>query len=101
MTLPREPNHEDALHRHQVDLNSELLRGRAEIAKFIRVSGQTLDYFLDIGLFPIFRGGPKRGYIFTTKWLVIQGIEAAAKTKVKTGRQYYNGVKTHTSTEKS
>ena len=100
MTFPRDPHRDDTLHRPQIDLNTELLRGRAEIAKFIRVSGQTLDYFLDIGLFPIFRGGPKRGFIFTTKSLIIQGIEAAAKTKVKSGRQYYNGAKPHTSTEK-
>lgn len=66
----------------EYDNSSELLRGRREIAEYIRASPKIVDRLIDLGIIPIFRpGGTDEGLMYTTKRLINQGFENAAGSK--------------------
>ncbi len=55
----------------------DILRGRKQIAAFLKISDAMVDQLIDTGIIPICRINNKgQGLIISTRSLLLQGIEA-------------------------
>lgn len=66
----------------QIYTGPKILRGRKEIAQFVRLSPANVDKLLDRGIIPHWRSGNGPGHtIFTTTDLVLEAMEKFAKQR--------------------
>jgi hypothetical protein len=67
----------DTTMAERTDNGFELLRGRQEIADYIRASLKTVDKLIDLGVIKVYK---PFGLMYTTRFLINRGFEVAAES---------------------